>query len=255
MKFKKRITALITALLMVINLTAAIPAVAQTGMTNYTCDGYSVDYTVRNEWDGHQSVDVRITNTGTEPILNWALCYDAGGEITGLWNGTVHESSGSEYIIKNAGYNYEIAPYASVNFGYTLVSSNPVLPGKFEILSKRVDISEGFDVQLRETNNWGTGFQGEIVLTNTSDAPLEAWTLSFETNFPVNDLWGGKILERTETYYKVSSEMWTNPIMPGDSLTIGFTASLDEGIVPEIYGCIMSVVETARQGTNPTTPK
>ncbi len=170
------------------------------GIENHTLIDY-VEYNVQNEWTGYQNIDVRVTNTGTEPILNWALGYDAGGEIMGVYNGTVLSSDGTEYVIKNAGHNYEIAPNASANFGYTLRSDNPVLPEKFENLAKRVDISEGYDVQLRIDNSWNTGFNGFIVLTNTSNAPLEAWTLDFDSNFTVNDLWNGRILERADGHY------------------------------------------------------
>ncbi len=104
-KFSRKINRAVSSFLaavMTMTVFAAVPAMAQTGITTYNYDGYKVEYNVQNEWTGFQNIDVRITNTGTEPILNWALGYDAGGEIMGVYNGTVLSSDGTEYVIKNA---------------------------------------------------------------------------------------------------------------------------------------------------------
>ena len=129
------------------------------------------------------------------------------------------------YVIKNVGWNYEIAPDASVSFGYTLSDYSSTNPDKFELCAKRVDKTDGYDVQYNITNEWDTGLQGEIVITNTSEEPLEAWELSFDTTFTINNLWDGRIISSEENHYVVASEIWSNPIDVGGSKTIGFTGS------------------------------
>ena len=62
-----------------------------------------MEYSVLNEWDNGQSVEVKVTNTGGDSILNWAFKYDAEGEISGLWNASVYNNQGEDYIIKNGG--------------------------------------------------------------------------------------------------------------------------------------------------------
>ena len=206
-----------------LNMSASIPldVFAEVGSRTYTYDNYEVDYAVLNEWEGNQSIQVTIRNTGTESILNWALAYRAGGEVNGLWNAV----SPKENIIKNAGYNYEITPNGSVSFGYTLSGENLELPEKFEIVSKRANVTEGYEVQFDIYDDWGDGFQGAVTVTNTGSEPLEAWTLSFDTNFTISNSWGGRIIDSTENSYTIASEMWTNPIMPNSSSSFGFTAT------------------------------
>lgn len=65
----------------------------------------------------------------------------------------------------------------------------------FEIYSKRVDKNDGYDVQYNITNLWDTGVQGEIVIANTSETAIEAWTLSFDSNFTISNLWNGSVIE------------------------------------------------------------
>ncbi len=219
----KKLCSLILAIILMFNMSAVLPieVFAEIGSHTYAYDNYEVDYAVLNEWEGNQSIQVTIRNIGTESILNWALAYRAGGEVNGLWNAV----SPKENIIKNAGYNYEIEPSGSVSFGYTLAGENLELPEKFEIVSKRANVTDGYEVQFDIYDDWGDGFQGAVTVTNTGNEPLEAWTLSFDTNFIISNSWGGRIIDSTENSYTIASEMWTNPIMPNSSSSFGFTAT------------------------------
>lgn len=219
----KKLCSLILAIILMFNMSAVLPmeVFAEIGSHTYTYDNYEVDYAVLNEWEGNQSIQVTIRNTGTESILNWALAYRAGGEVNGLWNAV----SPKENIIKNAGYNYEITPNSSVSFGYTLSGENLKLPEKFEMVSKRANVTEGYEVQFDIYDDWGDGFQGAVTVTNIGSEPLEAWTLSFDTNFIISNSWGGRIINSSENSYTIASEMWTNPIMPNSSSSFGFTAT------------------------------
>ena len=193
-KFKrktKRFVSSMVAIAMATTMLPTIPAFAATGTTTYSYDGYTVDYTVVNEWGSGQSIEVKITNTGEESILNWAFKYDTDGTINGIWNATILENQGDDYLIKNNGWNYEIAPNQSVTFGYTL-SDDFSTPDLFELYSNRVDITDGYTASINVTEAWDNGINGEIVITNTSsDNALEAWMLTFDSNFIINNLWDG----------------------------------------------------------------
>lgn len=244
-KLIKRVNRAVSCFLaatMAMMLFAAIPAIAQTGITTYNYDDFSIEYNVQNEWTGFQNVDVKITNTGTEPINSWALGYDAGGEIMGVYNGIIHSNDGTEYVIKNAAHNAGIAPNASVNFGYTLKSDNPVPPEKFENLAKRVDIDGGYEVKLVIASMFDTSFNGAIKITNTSGEPLESWELSFDSNFTVSNLWNGQIIKSENGTYTVISQMPGNPIQSGASIEIGLSGSFGRGTIPEISNVNMSVI-------------
>lgn len=230
----KKLLAGFVAAATAITMMPQIPVFAATGNTTYSYDGYDVEYSVYNEWDNGQTVQIKVTNTGEDSILNWAFKYDAEGEINNLWNATVYDQQGEDYIIKNSGWNYEIAPGQSVNFGYTLVNDEFTTPDSFTSCSKRVEKTSGYEVDLNVVDRWNTGIKAELAITNTSDQPLEAWTVSFDSNFTINNLWDGRLLESADNHYTVASEMWTNPIAPGDSKKIGFTALIESDNTPEL---------------------
>lgn len=245
---------------MLSSICAAFPVYAEIGTRTYEYDRFNVTYTVTNEWSGNQNVTVALTNTSNEPILNWALGYSAGGEISGIWNGSVYScsSDSDNYIIKNAGYNYEIAPDQSVNFGYTLSGDEITAPDRFELCSKRVDVTEGYDIQCNYTQIWNTGVQGEIIISNTSTLPIEAWTLSFDADFSINNLWNGRIIEGDGDSYIIASEAWTNPIQPESSMTIGFVGTKNPDAEAQISNFKLTKViidnENPIEPSEPTEP-
>ena len=175
--------------------------------------------------------------------MNWALKYDANGEIGGLWNGTVYDSDSTKYIVKNAGYNYEILPEQTVTFGYTLTGENPEFPDTMELCSQRTErTSDGYNVTMNVTNDWDTGFSGTITVENLGNSALEAWRLSFDTNFEITNLWNAQIIASEENHYTVANDVTTTPIGVGENKVFGFTATKESGITPEISGFAMSEI-------------
>lgn len=245
-KFKQTVKRLISGLVAAataITMLPHIPAFAETGTTTYSYDGYDVEYSVLNEWDNGQTVEIKVTNTGDDSILNWAMKYDAQGEISNLWNAAVYDNQGEDYIIKNSGWNYEIAPGQTVNFGYTLTDDGLTTPDSFELCSNRVDVNTGYETNFNIIERWDTGIKAELVITNTSDNPLEAWTLSFDSNFTIDNLWDARILESVDGHYTIASEMWTNPIAVGSSKTIVFVGTEAQDIGAAITNFELSVVK------------
>lgn len=223
---KRLISGLLSAV-MAINVITILPADAfalGTESKVYEKDGYTVTYQIGSEWDGNRSVEVSIKNTGEESILNWALKYDVGGEVYNLWNSKVYDSSEEYTIIKNNGYNYEIEPGQSANYGYIVKGEETVIPEDIELCSRRIDVKSGYEIDFNVTSDWYTGFNGEISITNISDEPIEAWTLSFDSNFDINNIWNAKLLTSENRSYEAANQLWTTPIKAGESASFGFSA-------------------------------
>lgn len=224
---KKRIISGLLSAVMALNIISILPgdAFALTAESRiYEKDGYTVTYRIGSEWDNNRSVEVSIKNTGEESILNWALKYDVGGEVYSLWNSKVYDSSEEYTIIKNNGYNYEIEPGQSANYGYIVKGEETVIPEDIELCSRRIDVKSGYEVDFNVTSDWYTGFNGEINITNISDEPIEAWTLSFDSNFDINNIWDAKLLTSENRSYEVANQLWTTPILAGESASFGFSA-------------------------------
>lgn len=198
----------------------------------YKYDNFDIEYLIGSEWDGAQSVNVKITNTGEESILNWYLKYNAGGTIENLYNAIIFSDSETGCVIKNNGYNYEIEPNSTVEFGYILRGESLNFPKDFDLCTKRIKKKTGFNVDFKVTSEWDKGFNGEIVITNISDKPIEAWTLAFDSNFEINNYWNCKLLSNSNGKYTFANKLWTTPIAVGSSASFGFSAALINGEKP-----------------------
>lgn len=240
----KRILSGVISVAMAASMTAVIPVSAEDNtLRTYLGDGYEVSYSIKSSWDGNQNIEVTLTNTGSESLLNWALKYDAHGEIGGLWNGTVYDSDSTKYIVKNAGYNYEILPEQAVTFGYTLTGDDLEFPETVELCSQRTErTTDGYSVEMSVMNDWDTGFSGIITIQNLGDDPLEAWQLSFDTNFEITDFWNAQIIGSDGNHYTVANDITTTPIGVGESKVFGFSSSKESGVTPEISNFVMSEI-------------
>ncbi len=224
---KHRIISGITSVFLLINMITVLPTnvfAIDVERQIYEKDGYRVTYRVGSEWENNRSIEVIIENTGEESILNWALKYDAGGELNNLWNSKIYDSGEDYVIIKNNGYNYEIEPEQSVNYGYIVTGTEITFPEDIELCSRRIEVSSGYDVSFEVTSDWHTGFQAEVEIENISEEPIEAWTLLFNGNFTINNIWNAKMLSNEDGSYEIANQLWTTPIKPGESASFGFTA-------------------------------
>ncbi|MCS7477038.1 cellulose binding domain-containing protein [Umezawaea endophytica] len=72
-----------------------------------------------NAWNSGLTSEIVITNTGTHLYTGWELVFTlpSGQTITSGWNASYSPSSG-QVTARNASYNAEIAPNASVAIGF-----------------------------------------------------------------------------------------------------------------------------------------
>ena len=77
------------------------------------------------------------------------------------------------------------------------------------------------DLTFSVENDWGSGFTGKLVLE--PQVTLDGWTVTFDANFEIAELWNGTIANRSsDGRYTISSKDWNSTVAPGDRIAIGF---------------------------------
>lgn len=87
---------------------------------------------------------------------------------------------------------------------------------------------KGFEVEFHMNNQWLGGFNGELILKNTSDQPLEDWALAFDMPCELSDVWGAQILRHEGSHYVLKDAGWNGVIAAGESIHIGFNGVKSE---------------------------
>lgn len=102
-------------------------------------------------------------------------------------------------------------------------------------------IGDGYEVEFKISNQWDGAFNGELVITNTGDKPLENWTLKYDFNHEITNMWNAQIISHENNTYTIKNLGWNQDIQPGNSISIGFTANYSDKITsPEKYSMLIT---------------
>ena len=259
-KFKKIIATMIgTTMSANVLLTMPFSAFADNISQTFEFDGYTVGYEVKNSWGNTDVISLTLTNTGTETIEDWMLYFDPNGEIQYVNDAVQMTTTNGIGYIKNPGYNADIDPGASVEFRYA-VNDCEEIPDDYKFCQSRMTKETGYDVSLKVNYTWGSNneyFNGEIIIQNDTDAPIEAWELKVDTNFTITEItnsWAADVTE-LESYNYMLKGTYTSILPVGGSISLGFNGmkegepiisdySLTEVVVDE------SVIDSIINGIN-----
>lgn len=87
-------------------------------------------------------------------------------------------------------------------------------------------LPSGVTCEYSVVSDWGSGFQGQIVLSNKSSQSFTNWTLSFDYNSTISSLWGAELSGQTGTKVVITNPSWDTTLAAGKSITINFVANV-----------------------------
>ncbi len=86
---------------------------------------------------------------------------------------------------------------------------------------RRLLSSAAFEV----TSDWGSGFGGQITITNTQATAVNDWNLSFTWDRSITSIWDASIQSHTGDTYTIAYPSWASSIPAGGSVSFGFNGS------------------------------
>jgi cellulase/cellobiase CelA1 len=84
-------------------------------------------------------------------------------------------------------------------------------------------------VTYTRTNQWPSGFQDIMTVTNTGSAPLNGWNVRFvlPTGQQITTLWNG-VSQQSGSNVTVTNASWNGSVAPGATVTdVGFNGTWD----------------------------
>ena len=88
------------------------------------------------------------------------------------------------------------------------------------------------------TNNWGSGFTGEIKVTNNTSQSVNAWSVSWqESNASITSAWNATLSGSNP--YSATGLSWNSTLAPGASASFGFQGNGTAG-APTVSGSLCS---------------
>ena len=83
----------------------------------------------------------------------------------------------------------------------------------------------GVTATFAVTNGWGSGFQGDIHLSNSQATSVPNWQLQFDFNRKLTSIWDAAIVSHVNDHYVIRGAAWDSTLAAGGTLDFGFVGS------------------------------
>jgi hypothetical protein len=100
-----------------------------------------------------------------------------------------------------------------------------------------LDPSNG-KIAITKSSDWGTAFQGEVVITNNTADTIGWWSVTFEADFAIDQIWHAQIVSHTGNTYVVKGYDWNRSVSPGGEVNFGFIGSPGDSQLPSEFSLI-----------------
>ena len=177
------------------------------------------------QWPGHSNIEITFTNISEETIHDWYFTVDYNYIIENPYNCYIVEHEDTLYTIGNNDWNQDICPGESITIGFTAASddSSEIYdePTFYLLNTKTISIpSTDLTWSFEQYSDWTTGFSGALILTNNTDEQIRDWTISFDSNRPINQADAAVLLTDANGEYTITNDGSNQNIHSGQSYRI-----------------------------------
>lgn len=216
----------------------------------YTCTGPKLLDTLVTELLGSpiNSKDVEApTNVKNITVANKnatlvQLNWTASSDNVGVTEYEVTSGTGKWTTTKNNITIKDLTPNTEYTFSIVAkdAADNKSQPASITVKTNDGTTSPGSgnsDVKLTVTSNWGTSYNFSITIKNTGTTPIKNWTLDFDYNGTLTQVWDSKLVSSTNNHYIITNNGWNGEIPPGGTVTIGGAGT---GTPAELLNAVVS---------------
>jgi len=188
-RFSKLVSVVITGVIAISGLPSMVLADVINSPTYYSVQSeldYEITTNITSSWINHESIDLVLTNNGSETIHNWYLTFNTPYVIDNIWNGAIYETDGNgTYTITSNGWNQDIHPGESVTVGATFSSATEtevsIDPQWYLLNTQATVVDESlYTLDYTEYSSWESGFTGQLTLQPQIDC--QHWSFTFTSN-------------------------------------------------------------------------
>jgi aryl-phospho-beta-D-glucosidase BglC (GH1 family) len=86
-----------------------------------------------------------------------------------------------------------------------------------------------------KTADWGSGFTGQITITNNGTTAINGWTLAMDFDPKIDSIWNADVVSKNGSRLTVKDKGYNASIAPGASISFGFNGSPGNPVAPRNY--------------------
>ena len=250
-RFSKVVSILVTGIIAMSGLPSAVLADVINSPTYYSVQSeldYEITTNITSSWINHESIDLVLTNTGSETIHNWYLTFYTPYSIENIWNGAVYETDGNgTYTITSNGWNQDIHTGETVTVGITFYSDTEIelsSDPEWFLLNTQATVvdSSQYTLEYLEYSAWETGFTGQLTLTPQVDC--QHWELSFDSNREITAVSSAVLISEDDYSYSITHDENNMRLFADNSYNFGIQGVNTEDPL-ELLNIELTVVDLA----------
>ena len=194
-----------------------------TTVNMYEGENFRVTFSITDYWNGGYNANIEVENTGNSVIENWYLSFVLNNNLTTIWNAEVVSNENSQYVVKNANWNADIPVGGCAEFGISVNENFSGFPSTYKLLGENTQVQEdAYSVEYILDSDWGSGFTARVLLTNNAEKTLEDWTLEFDFDREITNIWNGVIEAHEGNHYVIKNAGHNANIVSGSAVSFGF---------------------------------
>lgn len=190
--------------------------------------GCQLEVSQTSVWEGGYTAEVTVRNTGEEELRNWSVAAELQeGDIENAWNAGVKRIGRQEVVFESEKHNMIIPSGEKAVFGFKAAGGSfadllslKLVPGKILSTSRA-------DMAFQETGSWDGHKIMEGTITNQSGKAIRDWSLSFEMEGRIVNIWNAKVTEECGSTFYLKNNGYNGVLEAGESAVFGFEVSYD----------------------------
>jgi hypothetical protein len=109
-------------------------------------------------------------------------------------------------------------------------------------------------VTFTVSNDWQSGFQGNVSIKNDTSSPLPGWQLSFQLNRTISSIWNARVVSQSNGAVVIDAATvdWNKDIPAGGTVSFGFTGAPGSLTTPPTGFAFTSASGTPTPTPSPT---
>ncbi len=229
--------------------------------------GLTATFHLDSHWGTGMQGTVTVENQTAAPVSNWVVSMEYANSIASVWDGRILFQTNTGYKITHNGWNSSIAPGQKVSFGFVGGANHEPGPKNLTVSAEGIAPAPAptptpaptpigqvqVKVEYKVTSDWGSGFNGDISITNVGDLAITGWTLGFHSTNTITSVWNATKVNSGDNYL-FSDAGWNQVIAKGATVSFGFTATGNGKAIPPGFTFNGQSVGSTPTPTTPPTP-
>lgn len=96
-----------------------------------------------------------------------------------------------------------------------------------------------YNIEFKIVASWCNSYNMSVEITNTSDETIEDWSLIFDCNDKIENIWNAEVVYTEDSVLYLTNAEWNKRIQPGETVSFGYIGTYNDEYVEPINASLL----------------